>query len=64
MFDCTVSVSLTYIFMNVSHKNKPIYFMKKKGNTILIKPFNFQSSFCSLFMYGSAAWVFLDRYSH
>jgi len=54
MFDCIVSVGLTYTFMNVSHENRPIYLIKK-GDKILIKPFNYQSSFCSLFMYGFSA---------
>lgn len=53
MLDCVVSLGLNCTFMNVSHEHRPIYLMKK--NKILIKPSSFQSSFCSLFMYGSAA---------
>lgn len=40
------------------------FILWKKGNKILIKHFKFQGSFCSLFLYGSAAWLFLDQYSY
>lgn len=59
---CVVSLGLTYTFMSVGYENTLIYLLCK-GSKILIKSFNFQSSFSSLFIYLSAAWVFLEQNS-
>lgn len=59
---CVVSLGLTYIFMSVGYENTLIYLLCK-GSKILIKSFNFQSSFSSLFIYLSATWVFLEQNS-